>query len=215
MSAAGRQEGSAVGGGQPIDRGSWPPEGPRRRFVEFLDKVRLDNGTKSLRVTARATNLTSPSRISELLHGRALPANEVQAKALVRALSGGDDDAERGLRLYRLARSADDARPARRVSGHRARELAVLRAEAGARREARLKAAAVPASKIDALIAWMDALEVPDMSVPAGGLRVLVGPMGAGKTELAHRWFVRGLDAAREDPSAGVPVWLDARRAVP
>jgi hypothetical protein len=203
-----------VGRGQPVDPRDWPIGGPRRKFVEFLDKVRRDNGMKSIRSVGQDMYLAGSSRVSDLLHGRALPASEEQARVLVRALGGGVDDEQQGLKLYRRARSADDTGTSRRSSGRNRKELAELRAEAVARRVARLRAAAVPTDKIDAVVAWMDALAEPEIRVPAGGLRVLVGPMGAGKTEMAHRWFMEGIEAAMADPAARPPTWLDARAAV-
>jgi tetratricopeptide (TPR) repeat protein len=50
-------------------------------------------------------NLRAKSRVSELLRGT-LPADEDQAKALIRALGGSDEDVERGAMLYRTIRSS-------------------------------------------------------------------------------------------------------------
>lgn len=93
----------------------------------------------------------------------------------------------------------------------RGQRIADALAEADARRTTRLKAAAVPDEKITALIDWMDGLDEPDLLVPDGHVRALVAPMGAGKTELAHRWFVQGLREAEADPTVEPPVWLNAR----
>ena len=206
-----------MSGGRPINRDQWPDSGPRRRFLDLLDAVHRANGTKSLSEIAHGMNLRGRSRANDMLRGKVLPAAEDQARALVRALGGSLEDAERGVRLYRQARSsaADDGGAARADRGRRAAELAVLEREAAARQRARLRAAAVPAAKIEALIAWMDGLGDADLLVPAGDLRVLVGPMGAGKTEQAHRWYCCALRAAADDIAMEPPVWLDARQAVP
>jgi hypothetical protein len=57
--AAGKE--GAVGKGRPVDSSSWPSQGPGRRFAELLDRVRRENGMKSLRTVAAAMSLQSPS----------------------------------------------------------------------------------------------------------------------------------------------------------
>ena len=209
--------GGAVNAGRPISQDHWPGAGPVRRFLELLDGVHRANGTKSLRAIARAMNLSGPSRVSVLLNGKSLPASEDQARALVRALGGSAEDIKRGAWLYLQALSAegDRERAGRRDRGKRAARLATLRREASARRSAWLRAAAVPGEKLDELIKWMDEVADPDLRVPRGELRVLVGPMGAGKTEHAHRWYLQAMQEACDDESVEFPVWLDARQAVP
>jgi tetratricopeptide (TPR) repeat protein len=102
--AAGKE--GAVGKGRPVDSSSWPSQGPGRRFAELLDRVRRENGMKSLRTVAAAMSLQSPSRVSELLRMKTLPADGSQARMLVKALGGSAEDIERGLRLYRMVMSA-------------------------------------------------------------------------------------------------------------
>src|ERR1700722_17708315 len=79
------QRGGTVGRGKPVDRSLWPPEGTHRRFLELLDKVHRDNGTKSLRVIAASMHLRAHSRVDMLLRGQALPADDNQAENLIRA----------------------------------------------------------------------------------------------------------------------------------
>jgi len=76
----------------------------------LLDKVHRDNGLKSLRTVAAAMILQSPSRVSELLRLKKLPADEPQARLLVKALGGSAEDIERGVRLYRAILSAPQDR---------------------------------------------------------------------------------------------------------
>ena len=95
-----------MGRGRPIDSSSWPSQGPGRRFAELLDRVRRENGVKSLRTVAAAMNLRSPSRVSELLRVKTLPADESQVRMLIKALGGSAEDTERGLRIYRAIVSA-------------------------------------------------------------------------------------------------------------
>jgi hypothetical protein len=94
-----------VGRGRPVDSSLWPSEGPHRAFLELLDRVHRENGTKSLADVAAAMSLRARSRVSALLRGQALPADEGQAKDLIRALGGALEDEVRGLKLYRRARS--------------------------------------------------------------------------------------------------------------
>nr|BFE36051.1 hypothetical protein GCM10010200_083020 [Actinomadura rugatobispora] len=51
----------------------------------------------------------------------------------------------------------------------------------------------------------------PAVVVPEGQLRVLVAPMGAGKSERAARCWQEGLEVAADDERAEIPVWLEAR----
>ncbi|MEV5535199.1 hypothetical protein [Streptomyces prunicolor] len=81
------------------------------------------------------------------------------------------------------------------------------------RREARLSL--VPEDHIHAVLDWADKSSLPVVTVPAGTLAVLVAPMGAGKSEEAERWWHQGLEEAGADPRVAIPVWVDARKAVP
>jgi hypothetical protein len=94
----------------------------------------------------------------------------------------------------------------------RSRDEALDRAvrQSLARRATRLLA--VPADRQDAVLSWMSERDDPVVEVPEGGFRVLVAPMGAGKSEQASRWWDEGLSAAQADARIEIPVWLDARR---
>jgi hypothetical protein len=81
------------------------------------------------------------------------------------------------------------------------------------RREARLSL--VPEEHVDAVLDWADQSSLPVVAVPAANLAVLVAPMGAGKSEEAERWWREGLREAVENPDVVIPVWVDARKAVP
>ena len=52
------------------------------------------------------------------------------------------------------------------------------------------------------------------VSVPEGAVRVLVGQMGAGKSEQASRWWEERLSAAQADPEIEIPVWFTPRQIV-
>lgn len=94
----------------------------------------------------------------------------------------------------------------------RSRDEALDRAarESFGRRTARLLA--VPAGRQDAVLTWMAEQDDPVVEVPEGQVRVLVAPMGAGKSEHASRWWDEALCAAQGDDEIEIPVWLDARR---
>jgi hypothetical protein len=88
--------------------------------------------------------------------------------------------------------------------------LARAAAKARAKRSVRL-AALVPPDRVDEVVTWMANHPNPTVHVPEGQLRVLVAPMGAGKSEQALRWLEEALHAAGEDPEVEIPVWLAAR----
>ena len=94
----------------------------------------------------------------------------------------------------------------------RTRDEALDRAvrESFGRRTTRLLA--VPADRQDAVLTWMAGLDDPVIEVPEGQIRVLVAPIGAGKSEHASRWWDKGLSQAQGDDEVEIPVWLDARR---
>jgi hypothetical protein len=89
--------------------------------------------------------------------------------------------------------------------------LAYAVARARAKRSVRL-AALVPAGRVEDVVSWMQNNSEPVVQVPEGQLRVLVAPMGAGKSEHALRWLEEGLSTARENADVEIPVWLDARQ---
>ncbi|GAA3919239.1 hypothetical protein GCM10023084_81870 [Streptomyces lacrimifluminis] len=88
---------------QDINRSAWPDEGPYRRLLEFLERVRIDNGMKALRPIAKAMNLRSHDRVNRILRGQAKPADENQLKTLVKALGGSSEDIDRSVQLYHAA----------------------------------------------------------------------------------------------------------------
>lgn len=78
-----------------------------------------------------------------------------------------------------------------------------------ARRVVRLRS--TPADRVHAVLAWMTEHASPLVMVPEGTLRVLVAPMGAGKSEEAERWWSQGLTQAWADSEIDIPLWLEAR----
>jgi hypothetical protein len=92
----------------------------------------------------------------------------------------------------------------------RADALARATATARAKRSVRL-AALLPPDRVNDVVAWMANHRDPAVRVPEGQLRVLVAPMGAGKSEQALRWLEEALHAAGEDAEVEIPVWLAAR----
>ncbi|QSE87979.1 hypothetical protein JWS13_04740 (plasmid) [Rhodococcus pseudokoreensis] len=45
----------------------------------------------------------------------------------------------------------------------------------------------------------------------AGDYRLLVGPLGSGKSDIAEEWFRSRIEDAAKNPAAPVPVWLPVR----
>ncbi|WP_147339456.1 HD domain-containing protein [Actinomadura spongiicola] len=128
-------------GGHRIDRTAWPEGGPYQRLLELLDTVHQDNGRKSLRDIGAAMNLSSPSRVNDILRGRRRPVDDRQLAALVRALGGGEDDARAALRLFEQVPPAKVAAAsphpwAEHISGHIAWTLVDPQRDASAFRDA-------------------------------------------------------------------------------
>jgi hypothetical protein len=82
-------------------RAHWPPEGAHVRLLVFLDKVREDNGRKSIAAIGKNAHI-SPSRVHEILTAArgARPAGKDQVMSLVRGLGGGPDDVVAAGKLY-------------------------------------------------------------------------------------------------------------------
>jgi hypothetical protein len=101
--------------GRPIDQSRWPDDGDLRRWLEYLEKLRCDNGVPSQRTIAKSMHLAAPTPIGQLLSGLRLPVDEAQARLLLAAVGGVGPEIERGLRLYSKVRArgsaAEPARP--------------------------------------------------------------------------------------------------------
>ena len=80
-----------------------------------------------------------------------------------------------------------------------------------ARRAERLP---VPRERLDAVLMWMAGQAGPVTEVPDGSVRVLVGPMGAGKSEIASLWWDEGLAIAQDNPETEIPVWFPPRQVI-
>ncbi len=195
-----------MGRGKPVNRSLWPPEGTHRRFLELLDKVHRDNGTKSLRVIAASMHLRAHSRVDMLLRGLALPADDNQAENLIRALGGAAEDIKRGLKLYRAARSPDDARPAPRGGDAHARRsyapTAAVAPAAAAQLPAQITAFAGRKDELTKLAGLLDPVAAPGTTL----VLALAGPPGVGKTALA---IEAGYAAARRGWFPGGALFID------
>ncbi len=97
----------------------------------------------------------------------------------------------------------------------RTRDEALERAavKASAKRSVRL-GALIPPECLESVAAWMVDLHDPIVQVPDGQLRVLVGRMGAGKSEQALQWLEEALEAAQADERVEVPLWFAAREVI-
>lgn len=99
---------SRQGKGRPIDQSAWPGPGVWRDWLVYCEQVHRSNGLPSLRALAAAMHLKQPGRVGQILRGLAWPADEAQARVLLEALGAAGSEVERGLRLYRKARSGHD-----------------------------------------------------------------------------------------------------------
>ncbi|WP_329474980.1 hypothetical protein OG555_25040 [Kribbella sp. NBC_01484] len=82
----------------------------------------------------------------------------------------------------------------------------VLQQRSEARRAVRLQAFEVDEA---ALASYFDQIEIPD--IPAGGVVVLLGDFGSGKSETAEVWHRAEIKNLIADADAPFPVWLSAR----
>ncbi len=85
----------------PIDQTAWPPDGKKRDWLVYCDRIHRNNGLRSLSTLAQAMKMTSRSRISQILRGLGQPADEGQARELLMALGAEDSEVNRGIRIYR------------------------------------------------------------------------------------------------------------------
>lgn len=94
----------------------------------------------------------------------------------------------------------------------RSRAEALAYASSSTRARRLVRHTSVPADRVAAVLDWRrQGQPAPLPSVPTGAVRVLVAPMGAGKSEIAEDWWDEGLTEAWADPESDIPVWLEAR----
>ena len=112
--------GSRRGGrGSPIDQRQWPTSGPTRNWLSYCNKVHQANGLPSRGALAEKMGLTSRTRVNDMLRGLALPADQKQARALLEALGAVDKEVDRGIGLYKTARTEyEQAKQAARGVDH-------------------------------------------------------------------------------------------------
>lgn len=83
---------------------------------------------------------------------------------------------------------------------------------ASTRRMQRLRAAGVPEERRTFVESWMQAHPRHSIQVSSSTRILLISaPMGFGKTELAHEWFIHHIRQAMKSPDAPLPLWLRAR----
>lgn len=102
------------GRGKPINQSQWPVQGPRRDWLELCARIHRENGLSSLRTLAARMDLSSATRVGDILRGRSWPADDAQAERLLIALGAMDAELSRGRRLFRKARLEQDSVPDRR-----------------------------------------------------------------------------------------------------
>lgn len=153
-------------------RDSWPDPGPQRDLLEYLDRIREDNGRKSVDEVGREMGF-SKSRVSDILTAArgARPADEDQVRRLARALGGGEDEAAEAARLFKRMKKAARARQ--------------LPASTPAVRY-------TPGTGLDFVPRKPLAAAYEQVKATGAALVVLAGPPGSGKTALARQLSSRG-----------------------
>jgi hypothetical protein len=126
------------------------------------------------------------------------------------AFPGVDHALQRSGPVKILGAIADTVPPSSRSPRSRDKALDLAWKQSQARRTTRLQP--VPSDRLDAVLGWMKDLDDDVADVPEGQIRVLVAPMGAGKSEQASRWWDEALRAAQANVDVEIPIWLHARR---
>ncbi|WP_203933858.1 hypothetical protein [Virgisporangium ochraceum] len=97
-----------------MDQSRWPAQGPWRNWLNLCVRIHRENGLPSLRTLAGRMQLSSPSRIGEILRGIGWPADDIQAERLLSALGATDAELKRGRQLFVKARVERDGAAVRR-----------------------------------------------------------------------------------------------------
>ncbi|WP_129586619.1 hypothetical protein [Microterricola viridarii] len=87
-------------------------------------------------------------------------------------------------------------------------EAQLLRRASAARRRVRLEPFGIDEEVISAAF---DSLRTRVPVVAPGEVRVLIGPVGSGKSEVAEDWFLSTVDRFAVEAAATRPIWLHAR----
>ncbi|MFJ7209290.1 hypothetical protein ACIQWR_37870 [Streptomyces sp. NPDC098789] len=93
----------------------------------------------------------------------------------------------------------------------RSRQAALELAARSSRARSLVRLRSAPADRRADVMAWRFGQSRSVVDVPEGSVRVLVAPMGAGKSEEAEGWWNEGVTRAWADSEVAIPVWLDAR----
>ena len=97
---------------QVTSRANWPARGRHRVLLELIDRLHRDSGLMSHRAIEARMHLNRTS-VGEILRGDRLPTTSEQAVALVEALGGGREEAQRAGTLTKaLLRERASAAPA-------------------------------------------------------------------------------------------------------
>ena len=101
--------------GQQLSRADWPAQGPLAEFLHHLDKVREDNGPKSIRAI-RAEMDISETTVYAWLRGQRVPP-ERDVVSLIRALGGGKEEQDESVRLWKKIGLAETPTQSRTFRG--------------------------------------------------------------------------------------------------
>ncbi|BAJ29067.1 MULTISPECIES: hypothetical protein [Kitasatospora] len=155
---------------------------------------------------------TTPGRYpqEQLLEWKQRQSEESErAVAALSATNGaGLEGSPAFLSLGELIERLQKMVPSSVSSRSRAEALEIASRESRGRSLVRLRS--TPAERKDAVLGWKAGQADPVVEVPDGTLRVLVAPMGAGKSETAERWWDQGLTHAWTDDEVAIPLWWQA-----
>ncbi len=100
------RRGVGVGGSRKTKRHGWPPSGAYRDFLEYLDRLREDNGRPTYAELANKLHLAK-SRVSEFLtNAEEIPEDHVKGIVLAMGEGAGPDEVAEACRLRIEARGA-------------------------------------------------------------------------------------------------------------
>lgn len=191
---------------------------PRYAYRTWLNSLRIEDLAQPVETGGpvlahsldRALSRVSSWQSDTARHSKAIELVEATYTAMVRLAAEPDADVLRD--QWARVRHADLLQ-ACLDSGWAAPLLSrqdvssSMRLASEARRQVRLASFALDADTLADVFALLNKQRP---LVPLGQIRILVGPFGSGKSELAEQWFREGVERFTQDAQAPQPLWLHA-----